>query len=444
MANRRQHLPRDRYHREYDSHSSDSDISDTDDRKKTCIKKSSSIGPTRSKPCLVNRTRSQSFDNTSSNEDCPSCELQGSSSMYSRSGPHNLEIAPYQHQYNSNKLPDFGPEGAMAFSLPMQASPKISCSSPRPSERITLVVDETRFIVDPELLRQRPETMLGRMFSSSLENNFTRPNERGEFEVADGISATVFRAILDYYKTGVVRCPPSVPVHELREACDYLLVPFDASTVRCQNLRAFLHELSNEGARKQFLEYLEDLLLPQMVICAQRGDRECHIVVLTDDDIIDWDEDYPPQMGEEYSQIVNSTCLYRFFRYIENRDVAKQVLKDRGLKKIRLGIEGYPTYKEKVKKRPGGRAEVIYNYVQRPFMRMSWEKEENKSRHVDFQCVKSKSITNLAAAADEAALHHHDQGMVQHAQDGTINVIPPQPSPSEPYPDVQLPPEPLD
>jgi hypothetical protein len=30
---------------------------------------------------------------------------------------------------------------------------------------------------------------------------------------------------------------------------------------------------------------------------------------------------------------------------------------------------------------------------------MSWEKEEAKSRHVDFQCVTSKSITNLAEAA---------------------------------------------
>ena len=83
--------------------------------------------------------------------------------------------------------------------------------------------------------------------------------------------------------------------------------------------------------------------------------------------------------------------MYRFFKYIENRDVAKQVLKERGLKKIRLGIEGYPTYKEKVRKRPGGRAEVIYNYVQRPFIHMSWEKEEAKSRHVDFQ-VKLKEI----------------------------------------------------
>jgi hypothetical protein len=83
----------------------------------------------------------------------------------------------------------------------------------------------------------------------------------------------------------------------------------------------------------------------------------------------------------------------RFFKYIENRDVAKQVLKERGLKKIRLGIEGYPTFKEKVKSRPGNKFEVIYNYVQRPFLLMSWEKE--KSRHVDFQCVRSKSITNL-------------------------------------------------
>lgn len=71
------------------------------------------------------------------------------------------------------------------------------------------------------------------------------------------------------------------------------------------------------------------------------------------------------------------------------------MLKDRGLKKIRLGIEGWPTYKEKIKKRADGRAEVIYNYVQRPFIHMSWEKEEAKSRHVDFQCVKSKSVTNL-------------------------------------------------
>lgn len=158
----------------------------------------------------------------------------------------------------------------------------------------------------------------------------------------------------------------------------------------------------------------------------QHGDRESHIVVLLDDDVVDWDELYPPQMGEDSTQVVYSTHLYRFFKYAENRDVAKQVscwncetkwvnivplvtqlilvyvtasrsilliffasnfiiqksfwnrswisyefipriftrfheqdvrflhfqvLKERGLKKIRLGMEGYPTHKEKIKRR---------------------------------------------------------------------------------------------
>lgn len=63
-----------------------------------------------------------------------------------------------------------------------------------------------------------------------------------------------------------------------------------------------MHELSNDGARRQFESYLEEMVLPLMVASAQSGERECHIVVLTDDDVVDWDEEYPPQMGEEYSQ----------------------------------------------------------------------------------------------------------------------------------------------
>lgn len=66
-------------------------------------------------------------------------------------------------------------------------------------DRITLVVENTRFIVDPRLFAGHPDTMLGRMFgpgSNLGAFSITRPNERGEYEVADGISATVFRAIL--------------------------------------------------------------------------------------------------------------------------------------------------------------------------------------------------------------------------------------------------------
>ncbi|KAB1261787.1 BTB/POZ domain-containing protein KCTD20 [Camelus dromedarius] len=302
-------------------------------------------------------------------------------------------------------------------------------------EKVTLLVDGTRFVVNPQIFTAHPDTMLGRMFGPGREYNFTRPNEKGEYEIAEGISATVFRTVLDYYKTGIINCPDGISIPDLRDTCDYLCINFDFNTIRCQDLSnlfsaavlafgqrgcsiafcllgALLHELSNDGAHKQFDHYLEELILPIMVGCAKKGERECHIVVLTEEDSVDWDEDHPPPMGEEYSQILYSSKLYRFFKYIENRDVAKTVLKERGLKNIRIGIEGYPTCKEKIKRRPGGRSEVIYNYVQRPFIQMSWEKEEGKSRHVDFQCVRSKSLTNLVAAGedvleDQEILMHH-------------------------------------
>ena len=95
---------------------------------------------------------------------------------------------------------------------------------------------------------------------------------------------------------------------------------------------------------------------------------------------------------------------------------------------------------------------VIYNYVQRPFLHMSWEKEENRSRHVDFQCVKSKSITNLLeAAAADGSEQGATAAVVQQADHGVVppppaapNVLPPEPAESEAYPGVQLPPEPGD
>ena len=107
------------------------------------------------------------------------------------------------------------------------------------SNNITLVVDDTRFNVDPEIFKQHSNTMLGRMFNSPLEN---KPNERGEYVVAYGISSHIFKVVLDFYKHGIIRCPPSVSVQELKEACDYLLIPFDGYTVRCYDIRGFLNE----------------------------------------------------------------------------------------------------------------------------------------------------------------------------------------------------------
>ncbi len=45
-------------------------------------------------------------------------------------------------------------------------------------------------------------------------------------------------------------------------------------------------------------------------------------------------------MCDLYFVVIYSSDLNGFFKYFENRDVAKEVLKERGLKKIRLGNEG--------------------------------------------------------------------------------------------------------
>ena len=48
----------------------------------------------------------------------------------------------------------------------------------------------------------------------------------------------------DYYKIGVVTCPSSESIQELREACDYLMIPFSEKTVRSQNLCKLAQECS--------------------------------------------------------------------------------------------------------------------------------------------------------------------------------------------------------
>jgi hypothetical protein len=85
----------------------------------------------------------------------------------------------------------------------------------------------------------------------------------------------------------------------------------------CLYLGGLLHELSNDCAKKQFETFLENDIFPVLVESAQvikifvsiflietvfslqRGDRECQIVILCDDDLIEWDDDYPPQLGQE-------------------------------------------------------------------------------------------------------------------------------------------------
>ena len=103
-------------------------------------------------------------------------------------------------------------------------------------DRVTLIVDETPFVVDLKLFSSQQNTLLGRMFSN--KNFEMKPNSRGEYDIGRGtcLTSSVFRIILDFYKFGQMKCPPTVSVVELREACDYLMIPFDPSTVKCQDL----------------------------------------------------------------------------------------------------------------------------------------------------------------------------------------------------------------
>lgn len=47
-----------------------------------------------------------------------------------------------------------------------------------------------------------------RMFGPGREYNFTRPNEKGEYVIAEGISATVFRTVLVCVWGCSLLCPP--------------------------------------------------------------------------------------------------------------------------------------------------------------------------------------------------------------------------------------------
>eukprot|EP00912_Choanoflagellata_sp_UC4_P002127 UC4_evm1s1349 len=232
--------------------------------------------------------------------------------------------------------------------------------------------------------------MLGRMFhviespespdsdkhccENITSHSLAKADENGAYHLCpagspgSGITGSIFRAILGYHKTGIVHCPSDTSISEVRRACDYFLIPFDHTTIRSDNVAGLLHELSNTGATNQFDAYIDNLLLPAMGNAARGGDREAHIVILEDGDKIEWDEQHPPGLGEEYAQIVRSSALCRFFRSWENRKVAKSLLRDKGLTQVQVGIEGFPTHAENFRVRSNGQRDVVYSYEQRPFI----------------------------------------------------------------------------
>jgi len=276
----------------------------------------------------------------------------------------------------------------------------------RRSGDVSLVVGGRRFVCEAAAFAKHPDTFLGRMFGDTSSSSSTSssagpssleavPDEKGDYIIDyDGnFTAPCFKAIIDFYKRGQIRCPANVSITELKEACDFFLVPFNHDSVKTENVGLLLHQLSNEGAESQFSSFLEDVLVPAMALSASLGERECHIVCLSNEDTVDWDDDLPPRLGEQYAQVVHSTALIRFMKYHENRKIAKSLMRRRGLKHVKIGVEGFPTFAVKIKwKDDGTKLEVVYNYEQRPFIQLSWEQEDSKSRHVNFQTVRSRPV----------------------------------------------------
>lgn len=63
----------------------------------------------------------------------------------------------------------------------------------------------------------------------------------------------------DYYKSGIIRCPDGVSIPELREACDYLCISFNYSTIKCRDLS----EYHTEHAASLSANFIWKLCMPR-------------------------------------------------------------------------------------------------------------------------------------------------------------------------------------
>lgn len=168
--------------------------------------------------------------------------------------------------------------------------------------------------------------MLGRMFGAG--RTLVRPDENGDYVIEREVSPEAIAAVLDYYRHGRIKCRPTVAVTELHDACDFFQIEFSTASVQCEDVARFLHELSNEGAKRQFHSFLQRSLVPAMARCADLGERQCHIVVLLENDTVEWDEELPPQLGEQYAKggwVIAVPSLTRASRWFGGPSGARQL-----------------------------------------------------------------------------------------------------------------------
>uniref|UniRef100_A0A1I8FS49 HORMA domain-containing protein n=1 Tax=Macrostomum lignano TaxID=282301 RepID=A0A1I8FS49_9PLAT len=85
-----------------------------------------------------------------------------------------------------------------------------------------------------------------------------------------------------FYTAAVCRMSPRHYVSEnLRAACDYVWCRFTGHHAEVRDLQGLLHE------------FVDGASLSLSTVLEERGERECQIVILADEDVVDWDEDHP-------------------------------------------------------------------------------------------------------------------------------------------------------
>lgn len=108
----------------------------------------------------------------------------------SSSSNSNINLNNSSSNGNSNSSSNNSSSNSLNLSMSSSNKPNIS------KDRVTLMVDETPFVVDLKLFANHQNTLLGRMFSN--KNFEMKPNARGEFDIGRGtcLTSSVFRIIL--------------------------------------------------------------------------------------------------------------------------------------------------------------------------------------------------------------------------------------------------------
>lgn len=94
---------------------------------------------------------------------------------------------------------------------------------------LKLGVGDKIFEIEKSSVINYPDTMLGRMFTSS--SDLAKSNENGVYQITWDYDSTLFESLLDYYRHGNFALPANCGILHLKEACDYLLIPFTSKTV---------------------------------------------------------------------------------------------------------------------------------------------------------------------------------------------------------------------